>query len=312
MSTKNPSFSIITPVFNGEDFLEETIRSVLKYAPSGDFEYLIVNDGSTDATSSILERFGESIEVIEQQNKGEAAAVNAGLAMAVGEYALVVSADDPLLSTELFTLSKNIFENNQEVVVTYPDWNLIDIFGKVQKEVRTSEFSLYVLLGLNKCIPGPGTIFRASHAKLIGGRNIELKFGSDYDFWLRLSRFGDFERIPSVLAQWRMHPNSTSIRSRGPAMAKERVSIISDFLTAVKVPTKLHRISMGNAYYSAAILGYFHPDVPYRQLLLLAFQTRRGWVENARVREVFYLLTLPFSEKIWKMLKRLFGLSDPQ
>jgi glycosyltransferase involved in cell wall biosynthesis len=271
-----------------------------------------VNDGSTDATSSILERFGESIEVIEQQNKGEAAAVNAGLAMAVGEYALVVSADDPLLSTELFTLSKNIFENNQEVVVTYPDWNLIDIFGKVQKEVRTSEFSLYVLLGLNKCIPGPGTIFRASHAKLIGGRNIELKFGSDYDFWLRLSRFGDFERIPSVLAQWRMHPNSTSIRSRGPAMAKERVSIISDFLTAVKVPTKLHRISMGNAYYSAAILGYFHPDVPYRQLLLLAFQTRRGWVENARVREVFYLLTLPFSEKIWKMLKRLFGLSDPQ
>lgn len=300
MKQIEPSFSIITPVFNGEDFIQETVESVLKYAPNGDFEYLLINDGSTDSTGSILERFGNSIKVINQTNKGEAAAVNLGLAAAIGKYALVVSADDPLISEELFVCSKEILESNQQVIVTYPDWYLINESGEIQKEMKSPDFSTYVLVGLNKCVPGPGAVFRVSHARLIQGRSIDLKFGSDYDFWLRLSKFGDFQRIPKYLAQWRSHPNSTSIKSRGSEMAKERIKIIEDFLLNTNFPSDLKRVALGNAYYSAAILRYFDEDVPHRYYLWRAFRIRRGLIENSKTRELIYLLTLPLSEVIWK------------
>jgi glycosyltransferase involved in cell wall biosynthesis len=303
VTTPTPSFSIITPVFNGEDFIEETVKSVLKFAPSGDFEYLIVNDGSTDATKSILERFGDLVITIDQRNMGEAAAVNVGFARATGKYALVVSADDPLISAELFTLSKSILENNQNIVATYPDWNLIDASGETQKEIRTPEFSLHALVGLNQCIPGPGAIFRTSDARLIGGRNIKLKFGSDYDFWLRLSNLGNFQRIPEFLAQWRGHENSTSVKSRGPEMAAERIRIIEDFVSQARLPDDLKQMALGNAYYSAAILRYFNKKVPHRFYLWHAFRVRRGFIEIANLREIVYLTGLPFTEIVWKRFR---------
>jgi glycosyltransferase involved in cell wall biosynthesis len=148
-----PIFSIITPVFNGEDFIEETIQSVLRHAPSEDFEYLIVNDGSTDATPRILEKFADSVTILSQNNQGEAASVNNALAMATGKYALVVSADDPLLSPQLFSLSREVLEEYRDVIVTYPDWYLISESGEIVKHVVTPEYSTYELVGLNKCLP---------------------------------------------------------------------------------------------------------------------------------------------------------------
>ena len=300
MKQTGPSFSIITPVFNGQDFIQETIESVLKFAPFGDFEYLLINDGSTDATNSILQQFGDSIRVITQPNQGEAAAVNAGLAAASGQYALVVSADDPLISGDLFTDSKDILENNPEIVVTYPDWYLINESGHIQKEVQAPDYSLYVLIALNKCIPGPGAVFRISHARLIHGRNTNLVFGSDYDFWLRISEHGNFRRIPKFLAQWRSHQNSTSIKSRGSEMAKERIKIIEDFLSGTSFSNHFMRVARGNAYYSAAILRYFDTNVPHRTYLWRAFRIRLGVIENSKTRELIYLATMPLSEILWK------------
>ena len=305
-------FSIIVPVFNCKDYIQSTIESILKFAPEGNFELIVIDDGSNDGTSEILNGFGTEITIFRQENAGEAASVNLGLQHASGKFALVVSADDPLMSSDLFKMAERVFNQQPQIIVVYPDWQLINSEGKVVRKVTTQEYSFETMLGRSVCIPGPGSVFKLDVAKAVGGRNPDLKYGSDFDFWLRISKFGDFQRIPMTLAQWRMHDNSTSIRLRGPAMARERVSIITDFLQTVSVPRRLHRISMGNAYYSAAVLRYFHPDVPHRQLLLSAFKSRRGWIENARVREVFYLLTLPFSEKLWKVLKRFFGLGDPQ
>jgi glycosyltransferase involved in cell wall biosynthesis len=302
----NPIFSIITPVFNGKEFIEETIRSVLKYAPSGDFEYLIVNDGSTDSTSSILNQFADSVTLIEQMNQGEAASVNNALKRARGKYALVVSADDPLISAQLFSLSRVILDRNQEVIVTYPEWCLIDKVGKIKKEVNTPEYSTYELVGLNKCIPGPGAIFRIHNALSIGGRSENLKFGSDYEFWLRMSNLGKFQRIPKVLAQWRSHENSTSIKSRGEEMAKERIQIIEGFLSGSNFTPKFKRTALANAYYSAAILRYFSKSVPHRRYLRKAFTIRRGFIENARITELVYLALIPVTEILWSWLKKYF------
>lgn len=298
-------FTIITPVFNGERYLRETINSVLENAPTGRYQYIVIDDGSSDRTSLIADDFRDRIEIIRQNNAGEAAAVNVGLTRALGRFTLVVSADDPLISPDLFNQSLNVFNNNPSVVVVYPDWQIIDELGEPIKKVITQEFSLRTLLGLNVCIPGPGAIFRTSTALQIGGRNTKLKYGSDYDFWLRISSLGQFVRLPEVLAQWRKHADSTSIKFRGLEMAKERISLIENILNQDKLPKRLVRQARGNAYYNAAILRYFSKDVPHRKFLLKAFRSRLGWVESAKVHEVVYLLGIPITEYIWLKIKSL-------
>jgi glycosyltransferase involved in cell wall biosynthesis len=307
VETHSISFSIITPVYNFDELIIETIASVLQYAPAGDFEYIVINDGSTDRTLEFLQTFQGRIKIISQNNSGEASAVNNALNIASGRFCLVVSGDDPLVSSDLFSEALKIFNQNPSVVAVYPDWQIVDHEGRVLKLVETKDYSFESMLGLNICIPGPGAIFRTHAAIKIQGRNPRLRFGSDFDFWLRISRHGDFQRIPRNLAQWRLHQGSTSVKERGLDMAKERISLIEEFVLNSEISNALKNKALGNAYYSAAILRYFSKEVPYRRYLSKAFRIRKGWVENARFHEVAYLLFLPTSEYIWHWIKRNIG-----
>ena len=303
-------FTIITPVFNGGDLLQETLDSVLEYCKDYSFEYIVVNDGSTDQTSEILADYSEQIVVLNIHNQGEANAVNTGLKKANGEYCLVVSADDPLISSELFKEALSVFENNQSVVAVYPDWNMIDKNSNVISQVRTIEYSRQALIEHFVCIPGPGAIFRTSVANEIGGRDVMLKFGSDYDFWMKLSQFGDFKRIPKVLAQWRNHENSTSISNKGLEMAKERIFVIENFLTSFPQSKSTTRSARAHSYYHAALLSYFSKEVPGAVWMFKAFLIRRGWVEKADPRIVLYCLFLPTSRYLLPLLLRVPGIRE--
>lgn len=306
MPNERIKFTVITAVYNCDRYIRDTVNSVLRFAPQGDFEYIVVNDGSTDETANILREYGDQVKVINQENFGEANAVNKGLEYALGKYCLVVSADDPLVSSRLFSLAAEVLDARSEIVGTYPDWQMIDANGSVLRIVKTVDYSFDKMLGLNICIPGPGTIFRLAAAREINGRNTSLRFGSDFDFWLRLSALGELHRIPEHLAQWRIHDESTSIKSRGVEMARERVAIIENFLSQRQVSEDLSRKALGNAYYSAAILRYFDRMVPHRKLLYKAFYYRRSWVENARIHEIVYLAFIPISETLWNVVKRIY------
>ena len=99
--------SVITAVYNGSDYIEETINSVLRCCSNIDFEYIILNDGSTDNTLEILKKYENKIQIIDKSNSGESSSVSIGFKEAVGDLLLVVSADDPLFTEQLFT---TIFE----------------------------------------------------------------------------------------------------------------------------------------------------------------------------------------------------------
>jgi len=305
MSRNDKVFSVITPVYNGAEFLQETLDSVLKYCNDYSFEYIVVNDGSTDQTSQILTKYADRIVVVDIINQGEANAVNTGLKMSTGKYCLVVSADDPLLSSELFNEALIAFQNDPSLVAVYPDWNVIDSDSHVVSQVQTMEYSKQALLEYFVCIPGPGTIFRTSVAKEIGGRNISFKYVSDYDFWLRLSEFGDFKRIPRVLAQWRNHANSTSISNKGLEMAEERIRVVENFLQLFPQPKSIENSALAHAHYNASLLAYFSNDVPGARWMLKAIRFGKGRIEKADLRIILFCLLLPFSRYILPLLKRL-------
>jgi glycosyltransferase involved in cell wall biosynthesis len=293
---KEIDFTVITPVYNGAKYIRETVESVLNFADTFNFEYLVVNDGSSDSTKVILQEFKHKIQIIDQENSGESAAVNRGIKEASGKYILVVSADDPLISSQLFSQALDMLGREPELAGVYPDWQIIDSQGNVIKKVVVSEFDLDLLIGLNKTLPGPGTVFRKDLALQVNGRSTKWKYVGDYDFWLRLSLLGNFKRIPGVLAQWRGHEDSASIKYRNLSMANERIDVILEFLTDnPQLQLKYKKQALGNAYYLAARLAFFDAKVNGRKLLIQSFLIRRRWVESAKLQEVIYLLFLPWA-----------------
>ena len=297
-------FSIITPVYNCENFIAETIDSVLKYAGNQSFEYILVNDGSSDASLRIIQRYSNRVILIDQKNSGEAAAINVALELSKGKYCLIVSADDPLCSEDLFVRAIEILESNPDTVVAYPDWSMIDSFGNILSEVVTEEYSEMALIGKFKCIPGPGAVFRTEIAKKVGGRDTSYKYVSDYDFWLRLSRYGSFSRIPLFLAQWRHHENSTSIKLRGFRMAHERILVIDNFVKTNTINPYLAKSAIAYSYYHAAILAYFNNEVPGRKWIIKSFRIYGSWIPGAKVKVVLFLLFLPISHYLVQLMNK--------
>lgn len=312
MSRNEPILTVVTAVYNGSEYIRETIDSVLLCARSINFEYLVVDDGSTDETLDILNSYGTVITVISHENCGESASVTKAFHMARGQYLIVVSADDPLLTPELFNQVFGWFESDQNLVAVYPDWRMIDPVGDTLQTVLVPDYSDELLIGECRTLPGPGVIFRRDAAIAIGGRNPKWVFVGDYDFWLRLSRLGEIRHRPEVLAQWRHHPNSTSVSKRGIGMARERIAVIEDFLGANDIDKRLARKALGHAYYTAARLSFFNREIPGKRYLLKAFTLRKGWVEEAQFRVIGFILLDPISRILIAPLRsfRLFSIRD--
>jgi glycosyltransferase involved in cell wall biosynthesis len=300
-----PALTIITPVFNGENFIAETISSILDALVAVPYEYIVLNDGSTDSTASILSKFADRIKILTHSNIGESATVNRGLHIAQGEFVLVISADDPLLTGELVNRACKILSNDPDLVAIYPDWRIIDELGQVIMTKVLPEFSEEIMIGRCKCLPGPGTVFRKSAAIKIGGRRDKWKYVGDYDFWLRMSRVGKIVRLPGVLAQWRQNQKSTSISQRGLEMATERINVIDEFLAENELTERLNRKALGNSYYLAARLAFFDTRINGKTLLIKAFKSRRGWPEEARIQVVLYIFLMPISSIMLKPIKSL-------
>ncbi len=303
----SPIFSIITPVFNGEAHILETINSVLLYSRGYPVEYIVVDDGSTDATPAILSALGESIRVLKQENSGESSAVNAGLAIARGSIILIVSADDPLFTSELFEGAAEFFSANPNVMAWYPDWNLIDENGQIIEVRRPDEYDDNLMIGRFACLPGPGTLIRKSAALAVEGRRTRLRFTGDYDFWLRLSRTGELRHRAQVVAQWRLHDGSTSIAQRGKTMAQERIEVMQDFVANNKLPDDLKKMALAHSYYFAARLALFDRKVPGRRYLMKAFAHRGKWIEEASLMVLLVIASTPFSTIALKIFKRFYG-----
>jgi glycosyltransferase involved in cell wall biosynthesis len=287
--------TVITAVYNGAQYIEETIESVLKYCREIDFEYIVLNDGSTDNTLEILNMYANKIRIIDKSNSGESDSVSFGFREAIGDLLLVVSADDPLFTEKLFTNIFEQFDQNDNLMAVYPDWQMIDAVGSVIKIIEVPDYSDDLLIGRCVTLPGPGVIFRKSAALKLNGRNPKWTFVGDYDFWLRLSRLGEIRHRPEVLAQWRHHSSSTSVSKRGLKMAQERIQVVEDFLAGNAVPNYLKQMALGNAYYMAARISYFDKNIPAKKYLFASFKNRKDWVEEAKVYEIFYILLLPIS-----------------
>jgi glycosyltransferase involved in cell wall biosynthesis len=304
MSSK-PLLSIITPVFNGEKYINETISSVLNADIAVPYEYIVLNDGSDDSTAFILDKFKHQIKVLSHTNIGESATVNRGIKVAQGDFIVVISADDPLLTGDLLTEACGKLAGEPGLVALYPDWKIINELGETIFIKNVPEYSDDVMIGQCRCLPGPGTVFRKDAALQVGGRREKWKYVGDYDFWLRLSRVGNIRKLSGFFAQWRQSMNSTSISQRGVEMANERIRVIEEFLKENELPIYLCRNARGNSHYLASRLAFFDSRINGKRLLFSAFKFQKGWPSQAKILVVMYLLLTPISAIAAKPVKDL-------
>jgi glycosyltransferase involved in cell wall biosynthesis len=209
MSNK-PTISVVMPVYNGRKHLFEAIESVLTQTYS-DFEFIIVNDGSTDDSESIILSFDDSrIKYIKQKNQGVGGALISGCNAAQGKYIARMDADDICIK-DRFYVQKIFLDRNPSYVLVGSAVLFIDEKGNILSRSfpYTSNYILHKLVINNSPITHPSVMMRKDALNLVGGYQ-DLEPLEDVYLWLKLSKIGKLENLKRPLLKNRIVPDSVS------------------------------------------------------------------------------------------------------
>ncbi|MCC6611319.1 MAG: glycosyltransferase [Burkholderiales bacterium] len=247
-----PLVSIVVPAYNQGAYLLEAVESaLLQDYPR--VELIVLDDGSTDATREVLQRFAGRFRFESHPNIGQAATLNKGWRMAKGSILSYLAADDKLVRTAVSTSVSALLEH-PDVVMTYGDFDLIDPQSRFIRRVRTPAHDYRRLAVDLVCAPGPGVFFRRTAFEAAGPWNEKLCQIPDFEYWLRLGLQGPFHHIPEVLASYRVHDDSPSFAPVSAARAEEPVTAISAFFASAKLPETI-AIRRNHAISNAHVLS---------------------------------------------------------
>lgn len=209
--------SIIIPVYNQEKFIGETITCLLNQT-FRDWECIIVNDGSTDFSEGVMEKFiieDSRFKYTFQKNKGLPAARNAGIKLAKGEYIAFLDADD-LLNELALQLATKYLDENKDIAIVSGAWDNIDQNGKIisskQGPAKSRDYRKDLLFG--NLFPVHAALLRKEIILKVGDFDESLTSHEDWDFWLRAAFSGfKFASIDTLVAHYRKHQNCMSLNN---------------------------------------------------------------------------------------------------
>jgi len=218
LSSEMPlKISIITPVYNGGEFIEKCIQSIQNQKYSN-LEYIIIDGGSTDNTLEIINKYSYFISyIISEKDKGQSNALNKGFSIATGDILCWLNSDEEYLPGTLETVS-NIFNKNAEIDFVYGNRYIeYHEFDKIIKKIdvlpRISPFQLILYTG--RIVFTDSTFWRRElHEKT--GLIDEINFPSlamDVDWLLRLSyNSKKYQSIQLPLSIYKVHGNNATIK----------------------------------------------------------------------------------------------------
>ena len=197
---KGPLVSVIVAVYNGERFLGATLESIFAqdYTP---IEVIVVDDGSKDGSADIARSF-EGVNLLRQSNAGPAAARNAGLDTASGEFVAVVDADDVVPPDKLSVQISYLLDHpHVSCVLGRQEW--IDPPTWLQRD------AIYGELG---GIPASSAVFRADTLRQLDGYDPTFRTGEDMDLLIRMRERGlEIIVLPNVVQRRRFHGDNLSV-----------------------------------------------------------------------------------------------------
>ncbi len=197
--------SIIVPCYQQAHYLPEALQSVLEQSYSN-WECIIVNDGSPDATEMVAQQWLEKdarFQYVYKENGGLSSARNTGISRAKGEFILALDADDILHSDYLKQTVPVLESNNQLAIVSCYRYFFINKKTNIIKEYKASGSNYRDLMFENQLMPS--SLFRKKCWEQVGGYDESMKKGfEDWEFWLNVTKRGwEFQFVQEFLFYYR-------------------------------------------------------------------------------------------------------------
>ena len=209
---KNPKISVIMPVYNAEEFVEESIKSILNQSFK-EFEFIIIDDKSTDSSLNIINKYKKKdkriVLIKNKKNLAQALSRNKGLKKAKGKYIAVLDSDDLAVKKRL-EIQFNYLEKNPHIFLVGSSAIYIDEKGKEIRRFRKYNDCKMLAWRLPKScgIIHSSIMFRNTPEF---NYNTRFKSGNDYGLYLSILESGkNLTNLPQFLVRYRVHPKSIS------------------------------------------------------------------------------------------------------
>ena len=202
--------SVIMPVYNCAPYIEQAVNSILNQTLTS-FEFLIIDDASTDKTAEIIQRIEDSrIKlIIKQKNSGYTNSLNMALSLAKGKYIARMDGDD-FSYPERFTSQVDFLEKNEDISIVGSSFCIMNSNKRVSHPTSSEECKVRLL---HSTVLGHPTVML--RRQFLSDFNLQYDASKesteDYDLWVRASAVGNISNVPEVLLDYRVHESQVSV-----------------------------------------------------------------------------------------------------
>lgn len=219
----NPLVSIVTPSYNQAEFLEDTIQSVLAQDYLN-IEYIIVDGGSDDDSVEIIKKYQSKLAWwVSEADKGQASAINKGMAKTQGEIVAWLNSDDLYLPGAVSEAVAS-FQANPQAKFVFGNAITIDAEGYPLKELIFPDWGLEDLAGF-RIICQPAVFMRREAFQSVDGLNPDYHFMLDHQLWLRIATLGPIKHEGMSWAAARHHGAAKNV-SQAAAFGRETLEVL--------------------------------------------------------------------------------------
>lgn len=276
-----PLVTVLMSVYNGQKYLREAIESTLNQT-FGDFEFLIINDASSDNSREIILSYPDSrIHLVDNpENIGLTRSLNKGLELARGEYIARMDADDVSIPERLEKQVRFMEENPDIAVLGSWAW-VIDENNRITAELRTlTDFdTLFIEIFFSNPLVHSSTLMRTAFIKKIGGYDEKFERTQDYDLWVRvLANGGKVLNVPEFLIKYRNHLENISTKK-------------------FKQQEDLAQLAIQNAYRLILKHEVNPNNISLIRKCLLQGKVSLSWIEKFQVQTAFRKILKEFRKK---------------
>ena len=253
MATIDPRVSVVIPLYNQRAWIGEAIASVLaQTVPSAAVEIVVVDDGSSDGGGAIAAAQSERVRVVHQENRGLAAARNAGIRAARAAVLMFLDADDRIAPAKL-ELQLALLDARPDIGVVYSGVQCIDERGTPlpQRGWQRLDGDVLPALALANLTAPHSPLARREPIDALGGFDEALGPAADWDMWLRLARAGvRWACVDRALADYRVRPDAMHQEPQG--MADDTLRVLDKLFAGPDLPPTIAALRPA-AYASARL-----------------------------------------------------------
>jgi glycosyltransferase involved in cell wall biosynthesis len=316
----SPLVSVVMSVFNGERFLAEAVESILSQSFS-DFEFIAINDGSTDNSGTILDSYQKKdsrLRVFHQENRGLVDSLNRGCGLTQGRYIARMDADDISLRDRL-SWQVSFMEKHPEVSVVGGAVQFISASGRTLEISRQpiGDQEIKSALCAGNVIWHPTVLIRRDTFIATGGYRSSFLDAEEYDLWLRIAERSQLANLEQVVLAYRIHPHQISqckIKQQALSALAARAAAASrkngnpdPFTSPAQItPDLLARMGVGEAAQQRALIAGYLTFIRNMSLTGERSAVLNLWMEMLRSsrreyieRRVLADARLAFAELYW-------------